>query len=72
MNVISNQDLRRQAGLYTIRELAGMLGCPYRWFHYQMEMRRVLKPSTRIGAKPRKYYTSFEVESVRQQVNALK
>lgn len=72
MNVITEQSLRRQAGLFTIRELADRLGCPYRWFHHQLESGRLIRPSTRIVNKPRMYYTAFEVETVRAQIEALK
>ena len=72
MNIITEQALRRQAGLFTIRELTETLGCPYRWFHYQIEAGRVIRPSTQIVNKSRKFYTIFEVETVKAQVEALK
>jgi len=72
MHTISEQALRRQAGLLTIKELAEKLGCPYRWFHYQMEAGRVLKPTTRISTGRRRFYTVFEIETVKAQIEAVK
>jgi hypothetical protein len=49
-----------------------MIGCPLRWLYYQIEMGRVTRPSTRIGRKPRGYFTIFEVANLKQQLADLR
>lgn len=72
MNFITEQALRRQAGLLTITELVERLECSYRWFHHQLESGRIIRPSTQIVNRPRRYYTAFEIETVKAQIEALK
>ena len=69
---ITEELLRRQAGLFTAKEIASMLGCPLRWLYHQIDMGRVTRPSTRIGRKPRRYFTIFELTSIKQQLADLR
>jgi hypothetical protein len=72
MNTISKQTLRREAGLLTIGEMAELLGCRQRCFYHQVAMGRVNRPSTRNGTKRRRYYTAFDIEKVRKEIDALR
>ena len=69
---ITEEMLRRQAGLFTATELSSMVGCPLRWLYHQIEMGRVTRPSTQIGQKPRRYFTVFEVANIKQELADLR
>ena len=69
---ITEEMLRRQAGLFTATEISSMVGCPLRWLYHQIEMGRVTRPSTQIGKKSRRYFTVFELANVKQQLADLR
>jgi hypothetical protein len=69
---ITEEVLRRQAGLFTVKEIAAMLGYPARWLYYQIEAGRIARPSTKIGKKQRRYFNVFEVEDVKRQLAKLR
>lgn len=69
---ITEELLRQQAGLYTAKEIASIVGCPTRWLYYQIQMGRVTRPTTRIGRKPRRYFNIFELASVKQELAELR
>jgi hypothetical protein len=69
---ITEELLRRQAGLFTAKEIAAIVGCPLRRLYYEIEMGRVTRPSTQIGRKPRRYFTVFELTSIKQQLADLR
>jgi hypothetical protein len=68
---LSVVDLRRKAGLLNVVEAADLLGLPLRRFRYLLESSRVFRPQTRIGRKARPYYTTTEVEGIRERLKAL-
>lgn len=67
--IISLADLRHQAGLWNIGEVAGVVGLPQRRFRYLLESNRIFRPQTRIGKQRRGYYTTSEIEEIRRLID---
>lgn len=67
VRTVSREWLRRQAGLFTIQELADSLDVNHWHLRHEISQGRVFRPSTRIGSKRRCYYTAAEVEEIRRR-----
>ena len=64
-HTLSIIEVRRQAGLLNIGEVAKLIGLPDRRFRYLLESAKIFRPQTRIGRRERGYYTADEIAEIR-------
>jgi len=63
--VLTKDEMRRRAGLFNVAEAATLVGIEPRLFRYQLERGALAGPSTRIGNKPRRYYTADDLDMIK-------
>jgi DNA-binding transcriptional MerR regulator len=71
MTNITSDELRHRAGLWTIGEVADILGIQARRFRYFIEAKRIFGPKMQIGEKPRRYYTKTELNRIQNMIKQL-
>ena len=63
--IINKKDLRRRAGLFTLHDMAEMLGISFWSLYHHITVGHVAKPTARIKGRARRYYVDDDVERLR-------
>ena len=68
---ISRTDVRHLAGLFSMQEVADLIGMSYRQLYYRVfETKELPRPTIRIGDSRRMHFTAIELGTIKRLMAA--